>query len=389
MNRKLYSVIGIALCIGTLIIQISCGSSSDDDIETVTDTQVLKPKVIDTPTSLRIPTSTPEPTSTPQPIATPVLPTPTPTQIPPTATPTSTATATMTPIPVMPTPDSLLMTIQAILLGDRYCKMFIESEGDSAICKVEPTNNNSILISLWTPNQAQIAVYRNLVVKNFEEQGLDKLKIVFPDVGPALQLTATPELSPTEVSLLPITPESLGEIINISEIHCEAFLADKSQGAICRVEKIDEMTVSIGTWLPDKWVHESSSERDTQVQNFKKELLEEIENQGLNGIGLKFSTVEPETSTAEESSTEDTISFVSDITAYEFDDITVIVGTEVKWVNKHSDFHTVTGESSTDLLDSPQLSQGASYSFKFNEPGKYQFICQFHDDMRATVTVTE
>ena len=51
MNRKLYGMIGIALCIGTLIIQISCGSSSDDDIETVTDTQVLKPKVIDTPTS--------------------------------------------------------------------------------------------------------------------------------------------------------------------------------------------------------------------------------------------------------------------------------------------------------------------------------------------------
>lgn len=66
-----------------------------------------------------------------------------------------------------------------------------------------------------------------------------------------------------------------------------------------------------------------------------------------------------------------------------------LVGTVVKWINKHSDFHTVTEESSTDLLGSPQLSRGASYSFKFNEPGKYKFICQFHDYMRATVTVTE
>ena len=159
--------------------------------------------------------------------------------------------------------------------------MFIESEGDSAICKVEPTNNNSILISLWTPNQSQIPVYRNLVVKNFEEQGLDKVKIVFPDVSPILQLTATPE------------------------------------------------------------------------------------------------------------SAEDAIRFVFDIIAYEFKNITVIVGTEVKWVNKHSEPHTVTGESSVDLLDSPRLSQGASYSFKFDKPGKYQFICKFHDDMKATVTVVD
>ena len=388
MNGKLYRVIGIALCIGTLIIQISCGGSSSEEIETSTNTDVPKQKVADTPISLRIPTATPEPTFTPEPTATSVPPTPAPTQIPATATPTNTATPTMTPIPVMPTPDSLLMTIQAILLGDKYCKMFVETEGDSAICKVEPTNN-SILISLWTPNESQIEMYKDLVLKNFQEQGLDKLKIVFPDVTPVSQLTATPELSPTQVPPSPVDSESLGKVVDISETYCELFLADKSQGAICSVEKIDEMTVSIGTWLPDKWVHESSSERDTQVENFKKELIEEIENQGLNGIGLKFSTVEPETSTVEESSTEDTISFVSDITAYEFDDITVIVGTVVKWINKHSDFHTVTGESSTDLLDSPQLSQGASYSFKFNEPGKYKFICQFHDDMRATVTVTE
>ncbi len=374
MNSKLYRVIGIALCIGTLIIQISCGGSSSEEIETSTNTDVPKQKVADTPISLRIPTATPEPTFTPEPTATSVPPTPAPTQIPATATPTNTATPTMTPIPVMPAPDSLLMTIQAILLGDKYCKMFVETEGDSAICKVEPTNN-SILISLWTPNESQIEMYKDLVLKNFQEQGLDKLKIVFPDVTPVSQLTATPELSPTQVPPLPVDPESLGKVVDISETYCELFLADKSQGAICRVEKIDEMAVSIGTWLPDKWVHESSSERDTQVQNFKKELIEEIENQGLNGIGLKFSTVEPETSVLEESSTEDTISFVSDITAFKFDDITVIVGTEVKWVNKHSEFHTVTGKSSTDLLDSPQLSQGASYSFKFNEPGKYQFIC--------------
>ena len=90
----------------------------------------------------------------------------------------------------------------------------------------------------------------------------------------------------------------MAKVINISESYCEAFLVDKRQGAICRVEEIDGSTVAIGTWLPDKFVHESASERDTQVQNFKKDLIEEIKNQGLNGIGLEFSTVQPENTTA-------------------------------------------------------------------------------------------
>ena len=123
--------------------------------------------------------------------------------------------------------------------------------------------------------------------------------------------------------------------------------------------------------MPDKFVHESASERDTQVQNFKKDLIEEIKNQGLNGIGLEFSTVQPENTTAEESPKEDT-------------SITL-----VKWINKHSEWHTVTASSPAGLWDSGSLSQGASYSFQFNETGKYQFICQLHDDMRATVTVTD
>ena len=385
MKSKLYGIIASILCLGALIVVISCGGSSSEEIETSTNTDVVEQKIVDTPVSLRIPTATPEPTSTPEPTATSVPPTPTPTQVPPTPTPTITATPTMTPIPVMPTPDSLLMTIQAILIGDKYCKMFVEAEGDSAICKVEPTKD-SILISLWTPNESKIEVYRDLVLKNFQEQGLDKLTIVFPDVTPIH--TPTPENTPTPIDVADesktFEPTHLSKVIDISETYCESFLADKSQGAICRVLKIDEVTVSIGTWLPDKWVHESASERDTQVQNFKKDLLEEIDNQGLR-IGIKFSTAEPE----ETSSDNTFVGLVSEITGYEFEHISVVSGTKVKWINNHSDFHTVTGESTSDLLDSPQLSQGASYLFKFDKPGKYQFICKFHDDMRATVTVTD
>tara|TARA_Y100000590_G_scaffold433345_1_gene550320 strand:+ start:7221 stop:8051 length:831 start_codon:yes stop_codon:yes gene_type:complete len=276
------------------------------------------------------------------------------------------------------------MTIQAILLGDKYCKMFIESEGDSAICKVEPTKD-SVLISLWTPNESKIQMYKDLVVDNFQEQGLDKLNIVFSEITSIITPTPEPTYTPTPLPTPEVLePFHLGEVVKISEKYCELFLADKSQEAICRVLKVDEVTVSIGTWLPDKWVHESASERDTQVQNFKKALLEEIENENLS-IRIKFSTVEPD-----ENSMETTFEgLVYEITGYEFEDIEVTAGTEVKWVNNHSDFHTITGQTALDLLDSPQLSQGASYLFEFEEPGKYQFICKFHDDMRAAVTVTE
>ncbi len=385
MKPKLYGIIVSILCLCVLIVVISCGGSSSEDIETSTNTGEPEQKIVDTPVSLRIPTATPEPTSTPEPTATSVPPTPTPTQIPPSPTPTNTAIPTMTPMPVMPTPDSLLMTIQAILIGDKYCKMFVEAEGDSAICKVEPAKD-SILISLWTPNESKIEVYRDLVVKNFQEQGLDKLKIVFSDVTPIPKPTSENTPTPIVVANESKTyePAHISKVMDISETYCEVFLADKSQGAICRVLKVDEVTVSIGTWLPDKWVHESANERDTQVQNFKKALLEEVENQNLS-IRMKFTTVEPEATPLEDTF----VGLVYEIIGFEFENISVITGTEVKWINKHSYFHTVTGESASDLLDSPQLSQGASYLFKFDKPGKYQFICKFHEDMRGVVTVTD
>ena len=299
MKPKLYGIITSVLCIGALIAILSCGDSSSQEIETSNNADMSEQKTVNTPISLRIPTATPQPTATPEPTATPVPPPPSPTQVPSTPTPTNTATPTMTPIPVMPTPDSLLMTIQAILIGDKYCRMFIETEGDSAICKVEPTKD-SILVSLWTPNESKIDVYKELVVKNFQEQGLDKLNIVFPSVTPIntpiVVITATPTMEPEPK---PFEASHLSKVINISEQYCESFLADKSQGAICRVIEVDEVTLSIGTWLPDKWVHESASERDTQVQNFKKALIAEIKNQNLS-IRMKFSTVEPEETSSEE-----------------------------------------------------------------------------------------
>lgn len=73
-------------------------------------------------------------------------------------------------------------------------------------------------------------------------------------------------------------------------------------------------------------------------------------------------------------------------------DLTVPVGTTVRWTNLDAAIHTTTaGEpgSETGTWDSGRLSSGQFFSFTFNEAGTFAYFCQIHPgSMRATVTVT-
>jgi plastocyanin len=66
--------------------------------------------------------------------------------------------------------------------------------------------------------------------------------------------------------------------------------------------------------------------------------------------------------------------------------ITVPVGTTVTWTNTDSVQHTTT--SADDLWKSGNLAQDASFSFTFDTPGTYEFMCSIHNSMKGTVTVT-
>jgi plastocyanin len=68
--------------------------------------------------------------------------------------------------------------------------------------------------------------------------------------------------------------------------------------------------------------------------------------------------------------------------------ITVKIGTEVKWTNMDNVSHTVTSDTGTEL-DSPALSNGASYSHIFNTEGTYTYHCAIHPSMTGTVIVTK
>lgn len=67
--------------------------------------------------------------------------------------------------------------------------------------------------------------------------------------------------------------------------------------------------------------------------------------------------------------------------------ITVPMGTTVRWTNRDSAPHTVTGDTSGGPM-SGTLEPGESYSFTFSKGGTYNYHCTIHPMMTGTVTVT-
>jgi plastocyanin len=65
--------------------------------------------------------------------------------------------------------------------------------------------------------------------------------------------------------------------------------------------------------------------------------------------------------------------------------LTVSTGTKVTWKFDDSAGHTATANGGA--FKSPTLSNGKTYSFTFNTPGTYPYICSIHQYMTATITV--
>jgi plastocyanin len=64
--------------------------------------------------------------------------------------------------------------------------------------------------------------------------------------------------------------------------------------------------------------------------------------------------------------------------------LTVAVGDAVTWTNADDSPHTVTADGA---FDSGNLDPGAAFSFTFTEAGTYTYVCRYHDEMVATITV--
>jgi plastocyanin len=71
---------------------------------------------------------------------------------------------------------------------------------------------------------------------------------------------------------------------------------------------------------------------------------------------------------------------------FEPDQLTVAPGTTVTWVNDGQTPHTSTADDGT--WDSGTLQPGESFSFTFDEPGTYSYLCEIHPEMTGTVNVS-
>jgi len=65
--------------------------------------------------------------------------------------------------------------------------------------------------------------------------------------------------------------------------------------------------------------------------------------------------------------------------------LTVKAGDTVTWTNKDSMNHTVTSNSG--VFDSGNIAPGASFSYKFDKEGTFDYKCSIHTFMTANVTV--
>jgi plastocyanin len=72
--------------------------------------------------------------------------------------------------------------------------------------------------------------------------------------------------------------------------------------------------------------------------------------------------------------------------AYDPGTIEIEAGTTVTWTNNDTVPHTVSQVGGG--FESGKMDPGATFSFTFDSPGTYEYFCQFHPNMKATVIVT-
>ncbi len=65
--------------------------------------------------------------------------------------------------------------------------------------------------------------------------------------------------------------------------------------------------------------------------------------------------------------------------------VNIKVGDTVRWIQLDEEDHTVT--TADLILDSPILPQGEEWSFTFEQPGTYEYHCNFHPGMIGRVIV--
>ena len=97
--------------------------------------------------------------------------------------------------------------------------------------------------------------------------------------------------------------------------------------------------------------------------------------------------------TADSSATGDDSEDVANATMVDIKDLTYVpasveipVGATVTWTNSDTVPHTATAQD-REVLQSGTLNPGDSYSQTFDQPGTFDYFCEFHANMKGTIIV--
>lgn len=66
--------------------------------------------------------------------------------------------------------------------------------------------------------------------------------------------------------------------------------------------------------------------------------------------------------------------------------VTVKPGQRITWTNQDSAVHNVVAGDGT--FKSPDLKQGDSFTYTAKKAGTFSYVCTYHPNMKATLTVT-
>ena len=69
------------------------------------------------------------------------------------------------------------------------------------------------------------------------------------------------------------------------------------------------------------------------------------------------------------------------------EELTISVGDTVTWTNNDGMSHTATSTSGPESFDSGNIGSGDTWSFTFTEAGTYEYKCDYHSSMTATIIV--
>ena len=80
---------------------------------------------------------------------------------------------------------------------------------------------------------------------------------------------------------------------------------------------------------------------------------------------------------------------ITDDMKFDPEDLTINVGDTVNWTNNDGIEHTTTSTDGPASFDSGNIAAGDSWSFTFTEAGTYNYKCDYHSSMNASITVVE